>query len=211
MTLLPEHKIGGAASLVLVLSAIVWMQSAATPESPGVKPVEIVQQLDAHARADNWAQAHALMDYRSKGRDLVPDLWDEGTESAQRGLVKLLQDMFTSTWRGFHAHGDSHPLTQTEIDSGVTMVEQTVGKQSTALRYWLEYKDSGWTIVDRTSRTGRIHIEPSGKVNVVRNRIISQLGGQPITLSDFVANAPSWVKRVRARRFRVGDDQVHRK
>ena len=191
----------GAVTAPMVVVCVVVDTPTAAPDSPAA----LVQQIDAYAQNGQWKKVHKMIDYRSRGRDLVPDLWDNADKASQLDLVTMLQGMFRNTWEQVHALPpfETTTLTTTVVGPSHVMVEQNSTSGHQAFRYWFEKRDSQWTVVDRTVRKRDTNHEPSGKVRVIRARIKNELGTNKLTLRDFVANAPSWVGRVRARRFKV--------
>ena len=174
------------------------------PAPTAVPPMQVVAQLDHHARSANWEAVDALFDYRAKGEVMLPDLWAQGNEKARSGLIELLQGIFQRSWKKGHDTDifDDAAVSETYIAPDRAYVTQMNEERGEGFRYWLKLTDGQWRIVDRTTIANGSHYEPSGIVRSIRRRIAGDLGHEP-DLQEFVDNAPTWLGQVHRRRIIV--------
>lgn len=188
---------------VMLAAALLGGPGTAAPEAPAA----VVARIDALCRLGKWAEVDAFIDYRAKGRLLVPDLWDAAPEADRAALDTLLKGVFKDTWLKVFATDEFKQrttLTEMAVGPDLALVEQLPPSGGSALRWWLERRGDSWMVIDRTTRTGLIHNEAGGPLRNIRKHIADQLGHPP-SLREFVDNAPSWMSRLRVRRFRVDD------
>jgi hypothetical protein len=140
---------------------------------------------------------------------MLPELWAAAPEEERLALVTFLQAQAERTWTKAHtseAFTQGNRLSEIQLGPELILVEQIVKSSTDAKEngflYWFRLDEGQWKIVDRTQRIDGRHREPSGLVRVLRNRISSQIG-RPPTLGEFVANAPSWLPRIRIRSLAV--------
>ena len=207
----PQRKLlvlGSVAAVLIVTpimlaAALAGAAREAVPESPS----GVVARIDTLCRAGRFSEVDPFIDYRAKGRFLVPDLWDAAPEADREAFVALLKDIFKDTWTevfASEAFKAGTTLTEMAVGPDMALVEQVALKGNSAFRWWLERRGDRWIVVDRTLRNGTIHNEPSGKTRNMRAHMTEQLGHAP-TLREFVDNAPSWMARIHVHRFRVDD------
>ena len=196
-----------ATPLMLAMALMADPPSAEPPT-----PLHTVQKLDTLMQAREYDAANQLVDFRAKGRGLVPDLWEAAPENERTDMVLFLEDMFLASWRAWRTGegilaGD-FVFSETRTSANTAVVDQLRlvdgARRLSGFRYYLSLESQRWIVVDRTSVVHGNQRAVEGRVKVIRSRIAADLGPQP-TLREFVVNAPSWLSRVKARTFRAGD------
>ncbi len=193
----------------VVLIPFIWSTALMEkPEAMAHSPSTVIVQLDQRAQAGDWAGAHRLFAYKYKGRTLLPDLWESASTDSKNAFVSFWKPQFRLGWertRGAPDLKNSQWTVSEELLSPErALVEQRTIRQGRklAIRYWLLRRQERWIITDRTYAVDGV--EHSGKkvVQRIRMKIAEQLGREP-TLEEFVANAPSWIGRVRVKTYRI--------
>jgi hypothetical protein len=201
--------VAGAASVV-ALAAVMFLMRTATdpPVDSGPAPAETVAKLDQFAGAAEWDKVDTLVDYETKGRNMVTDLWDASDQNGRDAMVRLLKQLFYASWTRYHTSGEfkgGFETRETMTGADTATVEQVAdgpdGREF-AMMYYLSKRSNGWVIVERVHRRGDITNTTELFVKSLRKNIASEIGHPP-TLAEFAANAPSWVGRIRSRMIKV--------
>ncbi len=193
---------------VVLAKALVSDLMTGDPQPPSL----VLTELDAAAREGRWAEADAWVDFTVPSRALVPDLWDAADAPSRQKMMLFLRSLFQQTWQKYHgrrAMAAGTHFEATRIEPTLVIVEN-VGfdaEGEEALRYTFEAKPEGHRVVNRRARIKRQVNNPNQTIKSVRGRIETQLG-RPPTLDEFVANAPSWLDRVRARKIEVTPEML---
>lgn len=178
------------------------------PEALAQSPSAVIVELDQRALAGDWAEAHRLFAYKNKGRTLLPDLWESASTEAKNAFVSLWKPQFRLGWERTRGAPDlknsQWTLSEELLSPERALVEQrTIRRGRTlAIRYWLIKRQERWVIADRTYAVDGIEHSGTKIVQRIRLKITEQLGRKP-TLEEFVANAPSWIGRVRVKTYRI--------
>jgi hypothetical protein len=187
-----------------------FMLSMALMSEPIVdekSPASVVIELDTRALSDDWIGAHRLFSYVTKARTVLPELWAEASSTDREAFIAFWQPQFRTGWertRGAELREARWALDEVRLSNGRALVEQrtTDNGREVVLRYWLQKLTTGWRIVDRTYVIDGLEHSGTPLIRMIRQKITAQIGRIP-TLAEFVANAPSWTGRVRAKTFRI--------
>jgi len=202
-----KSMIIAAASLGGIAVIVALLTRALTSNPPGgdeVTPSMVIAQLDGWAAAGEWKKVDTLVDYETKGRTMVPDLWDASDEAGRLAMVGLLKQLFYASWQRYHdkdAFKAGIEVRETMTGGNTATVEQVAEEPDgteLAMIYHLVRGQGGWTVVDRVYRRGGVVNSTELFVKSLRSNIARELGHEP-TLKEFAANAPSWVGRLRSR------------
>ena len=174
--------------------------------------MQVVERIVAYEAKGQWDDADTLIDYRTKGAALVPDLWEAGSQSDRAGLVDMLRAMFRERSKEILVNPRLQSGTVwTEVRSGpdevFVEVRAAPGEPDLAVYYWLRRAERGWVVFDRHLKLGASHYTPEKNVEVIRRKIAGSIGHPP-DLAEFVANAPTWVGIVKVRRIKITDDMM---
>ena len=177
------------------------------PSSDGDSPSYVVRELDNRALRGDWDAAHRLFSYETKGRTVLPELWETATAVERSAFVGFWRPQFRKGWervRGGDQRTSDWTLSEMRLSETSALVAQTLvgSDRGVVIRYWLARVDGVWRIVDRTYLIDGVEHSGTPLVRLIRQKITAQLGRIP-TLGEFVANAPSWVGKVRAKSFRL--------
>ena len=177
------------------------------PSSEDESPSYVVRELDKRALRGDWDAAHRLFSYETKGRTVLPELWEPASQAERSAFVAFWRPQFRKGWervRGGDRLTSDWALSEMRLSETSAVVAQTLtaADRGVVIRYWLSRIDGGWRVVDRTYLTDGVEHSGTPLVRLILQKITAQLGRTP-TLGEFVANAPSWVGKVRAKSFRL--------
>jgi len=187
-----------------------FMLSAALmsePQPGAESPARIVLELDQRALRGDWSAAHRLFSYERKGSVVLPELWKAANDDDRAAFIEFWKPQFEKGWnrtRGGDLRDKTWRIDETWLSDERVLVQQRVdsGERDLVLCYWLEQAASGWRIVDRTYLIDGLEHSGTPMIRMVLRKVTAQIGRSP-TLREFVANAPSWVGRMRAKNYRL--------
>lgn len=175
-------------------------------------PVETVQALHAAIERGDLAAAHALYDFAGRYEEVLGDVWRAASDADRAQALEVGAALFDASTRATwatHVVGRRLALTVRELRPDEVWVNASaeapagqVAGPSFAWRYRLARQPAGWRIVQRESVTDGVSTDTGKFWSMVGGAIAKDLGRAP-TLSELIANLPSYQGRVQARTFTV--------
>ena len=205
------------ASWAVVCAAGVGVWLALRPAASALGPVAVVAAFEEALEAEDYARAHALVDYRARLSEALGALYAAGSEADRAALVQRTEAMLVDTsrkqWPGCCAgktmtrEPSAGPRTQVaRADDEVAWVASrpasASGEAGFRWEYRLHRKEGAWRIMQREFTRDGILSDSTRFWSMARKAVANRLGREP-TLGELAANLEAVRDDLRVRTFKV--------
>lgn len=165
-----------------------------------------IDKIEAASQSGDFSEAHALVDYQGRIQELLPGVWEAGSQEAKGQFLELAKSMFEKTSRKYGEKVKPGKMTREWVpqkkEGERWLSSHLEGDDSFQWLYRFVKQGDEWRLVQREFSIEEVRNDSSKFWSMAKAELAKKLGHEP-SLEELAREVPLLKNSFRARGLRV--------